>query len=231
MSNIVLNPQRVGAFTSSEIYRLMGSPKVAATYIEEKQIEKRLGRCLTKDNYSQDMAWGNFCEQRVHELLGLEYKLLSTETAVHPKYEFWAGSADLIVEGKKVSDIKCFQMKKFCQYTDALLTNDLDLIKAEFPAEYWQLISNAIINNVPNAEAITYCPYLSEIPILREMASNYDGVDQWKYRFIAEKPESGLAWLPDGGFYKNLNIFEFEVPQSDKDLLVESVLKVKFLPI
>ena len=66
-------------------------------------------------------------------------------------------------------------------------------------------------------------PYFSELEDIRTMAENYDGGDQWKYRFIVESPDAELPYLPDGGYYKNLNKFEFEVPKEDKDFLTERV--------
>jgi hypothetical protein len=67
-------------------------------------------------------------------------------------------------------------------------------------------------------------PYESELEEIREMAENYDGNDQWKYRFIAESHKSALPYLPNKGYYKNLNIFEFKVPEEDKKALTERVL-------
>lgn len=228
--SIVENIDRIGNFTSSNIYKLMAEDKKggfgvpAITYIEEKNLERKLGRSIETDAYSPDMAWGSFLEQRVLDLLGFEYSMSSSETDVHPTIKFWTGSKDLIVAGVKISEIKCYQPKNFAKYTNALLTKDPEFIRDNFPKEYWQCVSNAIINEVPNAEPITYMPYESELPEIREMASNFDGPDQWKYRFIAERDKSGLAYLPDGGHYKNLNIFEFEVPKADKEYLTERVL-------
>jgi len=144
---------------------------------------------------------------------------------LHPTIKGWSGSKDLIVPGLKVSDIKCYEPKNFALYTDVILKKNIELIKLEFPKEYWQLVSNAIINNVDSAEAITFMPYESELEEVRQMAENYDGPDQWKYRFIAESDKSSLPYLPNGGYYKNLNIFEFVVPQEDKEFLTNRVLK------
>ncbi len=222
--SITENELRIGAFTSSNIYKLMGSPAVQKTYIEERNIERRLGRSIDVAAHSNAMAWGTFLEQRVLDLLGLEYTLSSNETDAHPTISCWAGSKDLIVIRKKISDIKCYQPKNFAQYADALLTCDTEILKRDFPKEYWQLISNAIINQVPNAEAICYCPFKSELADIRLMAADYAGPDQWKYRFIYESPDSSLAWIPDGGYYNNLNKFEFTCPSSDKDLLTAKVM-------
>lgn len=224
------NNKRFARFTSSNIYKLMtngrakgtlGSP--ALEYIKEKRLETRLGRPLEIETYSRAMAWGIFLEQRVLDLLGFEYQLVSDETKTHPEMDLWAGSQDLLVEGKKISDIKCYQPKNFALYTDALMLGDIENLKKEFPKEYWQLVSNAIINNVPNAEAITYMPYRSELITIREMASNYMEDDQWKYRFIYEEKDENLAYLPDNGYYKNLNKFEFTIPEEDKLALTERV--------
>lgn len=226
------NKERIGNFTSSEIFKLTTTGKgeygfgaKAITYIDEKRIEKRMQRSLSVDFYSQATAWGLFLEMYVFSLLGFEYQISSQDTDLHPTIKGWSGSKDLIVPNVKISDIKCYQPKKFGQYADALIKGDLDEIKKNFPAEYWQLVSNSIINEVDSAEAILFMPYESEIETLREMAENYDGHDQWKYRFIAENDKSALPYLPDNGYYKNLNKFMFKVPQADKDFLTERVEK------
>lgn len=226
--SILTNKERVGAFTSSEIYKLLGTPKPRATYIEEKKIERRLGRSLNVEAYSRPMAWGHFMELVVfNKFLGMEYEHLAQETKAHDSIKFWAGSTDYLVEGEKISDLKSYQPKKFCQYTDVILSEDIQALKNNFKAEYWQLVSNAIINNVSRAEAISFMPYESEIEELRKLAVDYDpedGSDVWKYRFIAEAPLIELPYLPDGGYYKNFNRFEFEVPQEDKEILINAVL-------
>ena len=55
------------------------------------------------------------------------------------------------------------------------------------------------------------------------MADNYEGLDQWRYRFIIEVDDRELAHQLEGLFYKNLNQLKFEVPKSDIDLLTERV--------
>lgn len=229
--SIITNIQRIGNFTSSEIYKLTTTGKgvngfgtAAITYIEEKNLERKLGRSIKTEAYSKSMAWGNLIESYVFEKkLGIEYELLSKSTDVHPIIKYWSGSKDLIVRRKKIGEIKCYEPKHFAEYTDALLSKDTQIIKKECPEEYWQMISNAIINCVPNAEAVTYIPYKSELSKIREYASNYDCPDPWKYRFIAESEDDSLPYIPDNGYYQDLNRFEFEVPKEDKDFLTERV--------
>lgn len=223
---MINNTLRIGNFTSSNIYKLMTNGKAkgtlsekALTYISEKNIERKLNRSVENSGYSKDMAWGLFLEQRVHDLLGMEYQLTSNQTDQHPDINFWVGSKDLSVRGLKIGDIKCYQLLNFSYYTDCILSGDLELFKKEFPKEYWQLVSNAVINKVPKAEAVTYCPYYSELDEIREMALDYNDFDAWKYRFIYESNPEDLANLPDNGHYKNLNRFEFDVPLDDIELL------------
>ncbi len=233
MNSILSNNARIGRFTSSEIWKLTTTGKgengfgaAAITYIKEKNLERKLGRSIKTEAHSKSIAWGNLIERYVFEhKLGLEYQIQSKSTDVHPTIKYWAGSKDLIVTGVKIGEIKCFEPKHFAEYTDALLTGDTEIIKKECPEEYWQMVSNAIINQVPNAEAVTYIPYKSELPKIREYAENYDGPDQWKYRFIAESEDEALPHIPDEGYYKDLNRFEFVVPEADKQFLTECVIK------
>jgi hypothetical protein len=224
------NINRIGNFTSSEIYKLMttgrdgksiGAPGL--TYIEEKRIERKLGRSISMDVNNRSMLWGKFMEKRVFDLLPFGYVLCSTNTTLHTSIKEWAGTPDLIFPGKKISDIKCFEPKNFAQFADVLAEKDHELFKSEYPKEYWQLISNAIIAGVDKAEAILYMPYLSELEAIREMAEMYDGEDQWQYMFIANSPASQLPYLPDNGYYKNLITFEFTVPLADIEALHERV--------
>lgn len=227
---MVENKERIAHLTSSKIFKLIkvdakgNFQKPGETYIQEKRMEKRMNRCLDVEKYAKQMAWGHFMELFVHKNhLDIYYEKTATETDRHPTIKGWSGSKDFIVVRKKISELKAYEPKKFGAYTDALLTKDISIIRENFPEEYWQLVSNAMINNVPNAEAITFMPYKSELDEVRKMAENYDDYDQWKYRFIWESEDKALPYLPDGGYYKNLNKFEFEVPKEDKELLTERV--------
>ena len=113
---MINNVQRVGNFTSSEIVALMSSDKSgkgfgapALTYISETNMERLLGRSLTDEVSSRPMSWGTLLEERVFDLLGLNYTYSSKVTDVHPEISYWAGSKDgTNEEGEKaVIDIKC----------------------------------------------------------------------------------------------------------------------------
>lgn len=255
--SIIENKDRVGRFTNSQVYKLIPKGKVkmnaeelvifkaanpkskatlreggfgatGLTYIEEKKLERRLGRSLDMGGYSQAAAWGIFGESVLFELLGLAYRMASQETVLHPDKElskYWGGSVDLKVPNVKVGEIKCYQPKNFGYFADCLMKKDIQLFKKDFPAEYWQIVGNSIIHNVDLGESLLYMPYESEIPTIRAMAEDYIATasDGWKYRFINEKPLSELPYLPDNGYYSNIVSFEFEVPKEDKEYLTSRI--------
>lgn len=233
IESINKNEIRIGRFTSSKIFELMKSGKgesgfgaTAITYIDKKRRERRMGRPLEIEKYSRSMAWGKFMESRVHELLGIAYESVGDITLPHPTNEYWAGSPDLkIMRESIVADIKCYEPDNFSWYVDSLTkaNGDTEIFKKECPEEFWQLVSNAIILGVENIRAVVYMPYFSELSIVRDMASSYEGHDQWKYRFIEESDYTELPYLPDGGHYKNLNVFTFKVKEEDKQALTERV--------
>tara|TARA_R110002110_G_scaffold63670_2_gene176708 strand:+ start:2057 stop:2782 length:726 start_codon:yes stop_codon:yes gene_type:complete len=228
--SIVEKKARVGRFTSSKIHLLIkeGRAKDALftaggmTYIEEKADEKMLCRCGDMGISGRSAMWGLFMEQYVFNgFVSTEYKIMADEPVIYDDY--LAGSTDLIVDGVKVSDIKCFEPKKFCKYVRMINAKDVERFKKDFPSEYWQLVSNAIINNVPNAEAIAFMPYEDELEEIQYLAANYDGADQYRYRFINESQKHELPYIPNESKMENYNAFEFVVSEEDKKHLLERV--------
>ena len=240
---MIHNEARIGNFTSSDIADLMsngrqelglGAP--AMTYIKEKRMEKRLGRSLDGESNARPLSWGKLIEQRVFDLLGIEYQLVSQETLVHKDIAFWAGSPDAnkFDPGRTVVDIKSpITMKSFCQLVDPLyygLTgmDAMNAVRENHPQGekyYWQIVSNGIITESQFGELIVYCPYFSELKNIRQYATQMDSADQYKYYWIANAQDDELPYLIDGGYYKNINVIRFEIPEEDKFALTERVIK------
>lgn len=235
------NSNRWGKFTSSNVYKLIkegrGKEEFSApglTYIQEKSIERKMKSCLDGGAHTQSLAWGNFMEMVVYSILGVQYQISSKETSLHPIHgKYWSGSKDLFTVNNEtgkmesVGEIKCYQKKNFALYTDCLLKKDIELFKNDFPKEYWQIVSNCCVEGVDIGEAITYMPYVSEYDEIRQMAEDYDGADQWKYKFIRDLPVEDLPFLPDNGYYKNINKFAFIVPDEDKKLLEDRIIQAE----
>ncbi len=235
--SILDNRERVGSFTSSQVYRLMAKGRGeynfgagALTYIQEKQIEKRMGRSLSIESYSRATSYGSMMERFVFSLLGMDYRLVSSESLRHPSINGLSGSPDLIAIDK-IGEIKNFYPKAFAILADALKTGSTDIIKSTNPAVYWQCVSNAMICSKDKAEIILFMPYESELDSVRDFAENYDGgdIDPWQIRWIYEVPKNELPYLPNSGYYSNLNVFEFIIPTADIQELTERVLKANEL--
>lgn len=238
---MINNQIRVGNFTSSKVVALttvakdkvsFGAP--ALTYIDEKNMERRLGRSIDAETDARPLTWGKLLEKRTFNLLGMEYVLSSTETDIHPTIPYWAGSKDGIKhdQGKTVIDIKCpMTLKSFCQLVDPLYeglsgTEAMNKIRdkhKEGDTYYWQLVSNAIINDAKYAELIVYMPYFSELDDIRFMAQSVDADQLSKHYWIGMANNLELPFILDEGYYKNVNVIRFEVPQEDKELLTDCV--------
>ena len=227
------NKERIGAFTSSEIYKLMSVAKdgksfgkPAIEYIKDKRYEKLLGRSLNNESNAKSLSWGKFIESRVFNLLGTEYKMCSTDTIVNPDISYHAGSPDcekFEENTKVVCDIKCpITLKSFCELVDCKTTDEL-IENHKAGSQYvWQLISNAILTNAKYCELIIYVPYLSELKEIRDEASMFDG-NQNKIAWIFYSEDNELPYLIEGGHYKNLNIIRWEVTETSKQQLIEKI--------
>jgi hypothetical protein len=95
--SVLNNEIRIGNFTSSEIVALtkkgkgaMGFGAPAITYIEETNMERRLGRSLTDESRARPLTWGKLLESRAFDLLPLEYSLSSQDSIQHPTIPYWS---------------------------------------------------------------------------------------------------------------------------------------------
>lgn len=230
---------RAGRFTSSQIYRLLGSASVRSTYIEETRMERRLNRVLDTDFWSKATSWGYLMEILAFNELGLEYEMTTNETLTHPTLpEYWSGTPDFTAPNK-VAEVKGYEFKKWVKLTDAILeaqkTDDLTVLKSLKDSrgkgkEYWQVVSNAIIAKKPKAEIITKMPYESDFELIRKFVEDIDpNKSPWMaelyeaVKWVQWADKSKLPLLPDDGYYKSLNRYEFTIPLEDITLLTATV--------
>lgn len=243
--------KRVGNFTSSEIGALMSNGRKsgemgepAYTYIDECNMERRLGRSITDEVDARPLTWGKFMEPYVFDLMGTDYEHVGTETLLHPEFSCWAGSPDLkkwVSKTQiKVGDIKAPKtLKSFCRLSDCLRATDVReaLLKVKSGSKkigeiyYWQLVSNAILIEktnpgvtVENAELVVFMPFKSQLDEIRSRAFNLDNPDeQKKVLWIYGSSDEELPHLIDGGYYNNISVLSFAIPQADKEALEERV--------
>lgn len=233
---------RVGNFTSSQIFRIVGTPSVRDTYLKDKRAERGLNRSIDLGAYSQEMCWGKIIEayfflQEKYFPTGSGYSLCSKSTQRHPKYNFWVGSCD--VQGKNdAGEIKCFYPKNYHALASALLALksgkiSLENFKSEFKEIYWQVVSNAIILGKTHATIFAYTPTKDELEdcILLLEETNFGeriGLDPWMFRFIIEAKEKEQLYKlpyidPEKTDFPNEVRYTFEVPTDDIILLTKKV--------
>lgn len=232
--DIYTNVSRVGNFTSSEIAALMTNGRKAGTlgapgltYILECNMERRLKRPLEKESNARPLSWGKHCEKRVFDLLPMGYKTMGEDTVDHPEIDFWKGSPDAekFDKEKTVAEIKCpITMKSFCQLVDPLyegLNGREAMLRIREDHKdgdkyFWQTVSNAILTKSTVGELIVYCPYESELEDIQIATQMYETDELFKYAWINYARKDELPWLPDGGYYKNINIIRFEITDAEK---------------
>ncbi len=240
--SITENVLRVGNLTSSNAIKLFSEPtaaeakkgvifgKGALTYIKERNHERRLGRSLNMEVSAKPTKWGKVGEMRVFELLPLEYTVVGDVTDLHPIYDFWSGSKDVCKNNNEtVGDIKCpYTLASFCDLVHPLYENlngmdAMNVVRnthSEGEKYYQQIVSNACITGAKYGELIVYMPYKSELEDIK-----FSVLDDPEFMFIKWALDNELPFLPDGGYYKNLNTIRFEIPQSDKDILTKRMIE------
>ncbi len=164
--------------------------------------------------------------------LDTSYQLVSQESVVHPEYPFWVGSPDGTkhVNGaaKKVTDIKCpFTLKSFCQLASCNTSEELRNNHKDGEKYYWQLVSNAILLGLDEAELIVYAPYEDELAAIQTHIQELSelGSEVRQYNFIMFSDGLDLPLQKRNSKFKSPHILSFEIPQTDKDLLTECVIK------
>lgn len=239
----MMSPNRNGNFTSSEIVALTKNGKAkdswgapVFTYIEECNMERRLKLALENDVDAKPTSWGNLIEKRPFDQLSTAYELCSSQTLQHPEIKFWWGSPDVIKheEIKVVGDLKCpMTRKSFCQMVDPYYENGklvyealtIEAVRANHKdgeKYFWQIVSNACITGATKGELIVYMPYKSELEDIRTLASSAGESGEYT-KWIYYATDEHLPHILDGGYYKSINIIEFDIMPRDVDFLTERV--------
>lgn len=213
--------------------------KAAVTYIKKKNMERRAEQSVDREINARPLSWGKLCETVVFMVLGMEYILTSLETLMHPLISWWTGSPDggKNDEGKTVVDFKCpLTLESFCNLVDGLYRGLTGWDAMQYARDnhpegdtyYWQIVSNACITNSKWGELIVYMPYHSEIEAIRRAAHiliDKDPLNFAKYNWITYALDEELPFLKNDGYYKNINVIRFEIPETDKEYLTRRVLQ------
>lgn len=221
---------RNGTFSSSSIHNLLSKGrgnfsienigKPFTTYVEEKVMEKNLGRSLSSENSARPTSWGTLVEEHAFSKMGLEYSLVSKERFY--KGDYWSGMPDLITD-EIVGDIKCpWTLKGFCKLVKSM-NEGVESFKDNHPEYYWQLVSNGILCNRDKAMIVCYAPYKEDLADIRQLSEDHMGDLNNRFAFISWAEDEELPYLIEGNKYNDINVMEFDIPQEDKDILTDRV--------
>lgn len=222
---ITENQDRIAHYTSSQMFRLMGTPSVQKTYIEEVKFEKQLGVSCKEEASSKSLNWGTIMQYYVAENympIGFDWH---DKTEVHNDLIKWSGTPDIISEDG-TGDIKCFYRKKFAQVANCILeclTKGVEVLKKNEPEIYWQITSNSAIMGKSKCMLVLFLPYESELEDVREYACNSQLPEEWKYRFIYESSKSELPHQSDNSIFPNVIQYEWDIVTEDVKLIENKI--------
>lgn len=203
------------------------------TYIQEVFIERISGRSIDTDVKTIPMKWGSLMEIVLFNRVGLDWTMTHKQTIKHHKYgEFWSGTPDFIAT-KAVAECKCFQPKNYMKLVLCLMRciaeGSPQHFKETYPKEYWQCVSNAILTKKKRALIVGFMPYKSDLIALIDQIRDTDylvenGLDLSDYYFMDRDKLDTLPYLPDESEISDINMYEFEVPKEDIELLTSRMI-------
>lgn len=232
------NTLRAGFLTSSQASRVVaslknGNPSSAFyTYVKEVFAEEMMQRVYDTEVKSRPILWGSLMETVLFDRLGMGWTMTHKQTMVHEKYsDFWSGTPDFIA-AEKIAEAKCFQPKNFSLLSVAINYGDIDYLKEEFPKEYWQCVSNAMLAKKKTAVLVAFMPYRKDlVALIKEIEDTAyleeRGLNPEDYYWLTRSDIETMAYLPDDSPMDDINMLEFDIPQEDADLLEERMLLAK----
>lgn len=174
---------RLGNWTGSEIYKLMGKGRAknekfsetAKTYIIKVLSERMLSEKVVEDDelfglyinqvsaWSKAMEWGVEHELEARTLYEKKTgnEVTSVSSIAHDSIEFYAASPDgIVMKEDKVVEIKCPLPETFVRYK--LMIGDAADLKAVKPEYYWQVMAEMDCTGAAACDFTAYNPFMGE---------------------------------------------------------------------
>lgn len=217
--NGAFNSIRCGKFTSSTISDLCGFDRSgknpSATYysrIRKVAAERFFG---TKIQGGSNIAcdWGNLCEKYVATLIEPDgiiggYSDIPIESTIDGLENAYAGTPDFLSKDT-IWDCKApFNLENYFN----LYGIDNDGLKKEFPAYYWQLLSNKILTGKDKCGLIAFYPNFDDLQAILELNRNDSISFRLEYQDIDNLPCLGEE-------FKEMNMYQLIFIPPDNDLL------------
>jgi putative phage-type endonuclease len=153
--------QRLGKFTSSEVYKIIGTGKGSNfSQTGETYILQKVGEFLTKEQNQVEtiaMKWGKEQEPLAkHFYQKISGKKVSDVGFIESEdIERFGGSPDGLIEGG-IIEIKCpFETSNFI---DLVLSLKLGNFKKDYPSYYWQVQANMMLTNTNTCDFVVFDP-------------------------------------------------------------------------
>lgn len=229
------NTLRAGFFTSSQGHKVVASLKSGKpsqtffTYVKEVFSETLINRVGDVEIKARPVLWGSLMETVLFDRLDMGWTMTHKQTLVHDKYpEFWSGTPDFIAE-HKIAEAKCYYPKNFGLLSAVLNKGNIGLLEDEFPKEYWQCVSNAILCKKDIAVLIAFMPYKKDLIELIQKIEDTAyleerGLAPEDYYWLTRADIEQLPYLPDDSPMSDINMMEFKVPQESKDFITERMI-------
>lgn len=163
MENTTLSEQRklarVGKFTGSEVWKLMGAKglgKTGETYIYEKVAEFLTGVPVKPEFQAASTQWGIDHESEAKDYFkaATGLTIINSETLENSQI---AGTPDGIIKGNKIGfEIKC-PFNSGNHLKNLLMSKELDLLDLH-PEYYWQIVSYMWLTGFTKWKFCSYDP-------------------------------------------------------------------------
>lgn len=158
---------RLGLFTSSEIYKLMGTPRskgevfteTAKTYIMQK-VAERLTGVRDETPTTKAMQWGidnePLAKEWVAKIKGWE--IHETSFVKHPVLNYGGSGDGWIRDIDAAIEVKCLNTANHLQ--EVRYSTTAEELKANYPNRYWQLTSDAYLRSCSSMVMAWFDPRL-----------------------------------------------------------------------
>lgn len=227
------NKKRQGRVTSSQAYRIMEGvtkpSKAFYTYAKEISAEIILGCPVGTEVNARAVHWGSLMEHVLFDnLTGFDYEMTHNETIVSKISDFHSGTPDMEKPKICVGEIKCYYRSSFFEFSENLRKKNINIIKKEHKKEYWQVVSNSVLAETPNAELFSFMPKKKILLGVFEKIKDTDyleqkGLNPSNYIYFTKENIESFNYIPDECDYPMISSFEFEVPKEDKELLCSRI--------
>ena len=155
--------QRIGKFTGSEVWKLMGAKglgKTGETYIYEKAAEFLTGVPVKPEFQAASTQWGidHEAEAKGYFEAATGLKIISSETLTNGEI---TGTPDGIIEGNEIGfEIKC-PFNSGNHLKNLSMSKALDLLDLH-PEYYWQVTSYMWLTGLTKWKFCSYDPRFKE---------------------------------------------------------------------